>query len=535
MSKLLPKLYPYILFLLGLLFFVPFLGYLPLFDTAEIRPAEVAREMLATNTFRYAQLDFLPAPGVPPLMSWLQALSMRVFGVADSIELAARFPSALVGIVTLLTLFFIGRKKHDARFGLLWALGYLGSVTPFILAKSALPATTGHLFNFLGIVYLFGLFPTTQNRGELRSAGLAGLFFGLAILTNGVLIASFLLIALLLTGYAQMSEQTTSAKIRKGLAVLFFPVLCSVGWLVSVPGNDWMRALSPSRDLSIFPYTLLGVVGILTPIVLSSRYWSANKLTDSSNAEITFEAWMSKVAKQAVIFVVFSPGGILVVWFPLAYLATYHIQQVLRGERQWDKLSTYLLVVSGLLISLLMLAVPVLGLNSEWLAQRITDSFWSVVVQAPVSWAGWEWVIGVALILLTTFFTLRIRRHPLQSVIGLYGSSAVCTLAFAAIILPKIEQYTQGPYINFCEARWGQPVFIQPAFPGYAHLLYTRKKPPVDPKKRELVWFNGRFADKPGYVVATDSIDVYRYRYNPDFELEQEENGYVFFRRKQFR
>ncbi len=535
MIKLPPKLYPFLLFVIGWLILIPFLGYLPLFDTAEIRPAEVAREMLATNVFSYAQIDFLPDYQTAPLLPWLQTFSMRVFGVADNIELAARLPNALMGIMTLLTLFFIGRKKHDARFGLLWALSYLGSVTPLILAKSALTATTGHLFNFLGIVYLFGLFPTTQSGTQLRSAGLAGLFFGLAILTNGALISSFLLIILLVMGYTQMTEQNLSEKLRNCLVVLIFPVLCSIGWLVFVPGADWQRALSPSRDLSVYLYALLGVVGILMPIVLSSRYWSADKATKSATTGIPFDAWMSKVSKGAIIIVGFMPGGLLLLWFPLAYLATYHIHQVLRGERQWYRLNTYLLVISGLVIGLLMLVVPVLGMNPDWVARQTTAPFWSGLAQAPVSWAGWEWLIGVVLILLTLFFALRIRGSVFQSVIGLYGSSAVCTLAFLAIILPKIEQYTQGPLIDFCEARWGQPVFIQPTFSSYAQLFYTRKKPPVAPKKRELVWFNGRFVDKPAYIVATDATDVARYRYNPDFQLEQEEYGYVFFRRKQYR
>jgi len=60
--------------------------------------AEAAREMLVTGDYRRVQIGFQPFAEKPPLFMWIQALSMRIFGVG---EFAARLPNALVGIIAL--------------------------------------------------------------------------------------------------------------------------------------------------------------------------------------------------------------------------------------------------------------------------------------------------------------------------------------------------------------------------------------------------------------------------------------------------
>lgn len=537
MTPLLPKIYPLILLLLGLLFFVPFLGYSPLFDGSELRHAEAAREMLVTQTFRYTQLDFRPDYATPPLLPWLQALSMRVFGVADNAEPAARLPSALMGLVTLLTLFFIGRKKHDARFGLLWALSYLGSITPLVLAKSALPATTGYFFTFLGVLFFVEAL-SDRCHHEVRKLVWAGLFFGLGVLTTDGLIPGFLFILLLLVSYWRGVHEPVPAKVRHTAMVLSLPVVGTVARLSLTPGGDWNQAMFPANS-SDSPFAQLyllagGVVGISLAITLASRYWSAQKPAPADAPELLFRHWMGNAMRSSLVLFIYSPSGVLLLWFFLSYLATYHIHQVLRGERSWDNLTTWLLLLGGLLTGLLMLGVPLLGMHPDWLARQTSDPFWLGVVQAPVSWGGWEWGIGVVLMLATTGFTLAIRRYTVQAIIGLYGSTAVCTITFLAVVVPKIEQYIQGPLIDFCEAKWNQPVYVQPAFTSYAQLFYTRKKPPVRPESRNIHWLANGPVDKQTFIITT-ATDAGRYRYNPNLVLESEEYGYVFFRRKQFR
>ncbi len=130
--RLIDQYIPLLLFVIGLLIFVPFLGAVHLFDWDEINFAEAAREMVLTGEYLRVHIDYQPFWEKPPLFLWMQALSMKVFGMN---EFAARFPNAVCGALTLPLLFIIGRSLHDRLTGLLWTLMYVGSFLPHFSFK----------------------------------------------------------------------------------------------------------------------------------------------------------------------------------------------------------------------------------------------------------------------------------------------------------------------------------------------------------------------------------------------------------------
>src|SRR5688572_19043552 len=110
MMKKIDYLIPFLLIMiLGSVLFIPFLGKVHLFDWDEINFAESAREMLLTKDYFRVQINFKPFWEKPPLFIWLQVLSMKLFGIT---EFAARFPNAIVGIITLMSIYFIGTKNY---------------------------------------------------------------------------------------------------------------------------------------------------------------------------------------------------------------------------------------------------------------------------------------------------------------------------------------------------------------------------------------------------------------------------------------
>jgi 4-amino-4-deoxy-L-arabinose transferase-like glycosyltransferase len=117
----------------GILFFIPSIGNVHLFDWDEINFAESAREMIESGDYLTVQINFQPFWQKPPLFIWMQVLSMKIFGIN---EFAARFPNAICGIVTLLILFGIGRKIYDLKFGLLWVLSYAVQYCPSFILNS---------------------------------------------------------------------------------------------------------------------------------------------------------------------------------------------------------------------------------------------------------------------------------------------------------------------------------------------------------------------------------------------------------------
>ena len=125
MNKYNPIKIQVIIVILAALAFIPFLGRVHLFDWDEINFAEAAREMIVTKNYLTVQIDFQPFWEKPPLFIWMQALSMKLFGIN---EFAARFPNAICGIITLLVVFNIGRKLRDNRFGILWVLAFAANI-----------------------------------------------------------------------------------------------------------------------------------------------------------------------------------------------------------------------------------------------------------------------------------------------------------------------------------------------------------------------------------------------------------------------
>ena len=69
--KLQSRTYLAIIILSGIIFFIPFLGKVHLFDWDEINFAESAREMIVTGNYHRVQINFQPFWEKPPLFFWL--------------------------------------------------------------------------------------------------------------------------------------------------------------------------------------------------------------------------------------------------------------------------------------------------------------------------------------------------------------------------------------------------------------------------------------------------------------------------------
>ena len=168
--------------LISALLFIPFIGNMPLFDWDEINFAECAREMLVTNNYSNVQLYYQPFWEKPPLFIWFQAISMNVFGIN---EFAARFPNAVCGIVTLLVLYFTGKKLNDNKFGLVWAFVYAATLLPQVFFKSGIIDPWFNLFIYIAVYYLILHTNNPVGKFAYKTAILSGVFLGFALLTKG--------------------------------------------------------------------------------------------------------------------------------------------------------------------------------------------------------------------------------------------------------------------------------------------------------------------------------------------------------------
>src|SRR5919198_4964453 len=114
---------------------LPNLGAPSLWDIDEGNNAEAAREMLGCGNWVVPTFNYQLRVDKPALLYWLQAAAYRAFGVN---EFAARLPSALAALATVLMAYELGRRMFGAGTGLLAGL---------ILASSAGFCAAAHFAN----------------------------------------------------------------------------------------------------------------------------------------------------------------------------------------------------------------------------------------------------------------------------------------------------------------------------------------------------------------------------------------------------
>ena len=106
-----------------------------LFNPDESRYSEIAREMLASGDFITPRLNDLVFFDKPILYYWLQAFSMKWFGIN---EWALRFFPAVFGVIGCLCLYLTGYAMFSRKTGVYSAL---------ILASSPLYFFASHYAN----------------------------------------------------------------------------------------------------------------------------------------------------------------------------------------------------------------------------------------------------------------------------------------------------------------------------------------------------------------------------------------------------
>jgi 4-amino-4-deoxy-L-arabinose transferase-like glycosyltransferase len=139
----------------GVLFF-SYLGGWDLWNPDEPRYAQVAREMLQGEGWIIPHLNSAVYYDKPPFLFWLIAGAAKVLGGMS--ETAARLPSAFFGLLTVILLFFFGKKLFDERTGFFAALVLATCGEFFWLARRADLDITLTFFTTLAILLFFSGF-----------------------------------------------------------------------------------------------------------------------------------------------------------------------------------------------------------------------------------------------------------------------------------------------------------------------------------------------------------------------------------------
>ncbi|MET0122552.1 MAG: glycosyltransferase family 39 protein, partial [Candidatus Thiodiazotropha sp. 6PLUC9] len=194
----------------------------PLFDIDEGAFAQATREMALRDDYLTLHLNGEPRHDKPILTYWLQALSVKVFGVT---EFAFRLPSAIAATLwNLLIVIFTWRLTTPSialKAGILMA----GTLGTGIIGKAATADALLNLFLAGTLFSLYFNFTTRQTRYLLAAA----FFTGLGFLTKGP-------IALLIPGLVSLIYSLSIGKFQDWIRIIFSPS----AWLVFLSvGLPW--------------------------------------------------------------------------------------------------------------------------------------------------------------------------------------------------------------------------------------------------------------------------------------------------------
>ncbi len=151
----------------------------------------IAKEIVKTDDFIDTQYNGKPFYDHPPMGYWLMAISYKIFGIN---EFSTRFPSALLGLLSILLIYKIGK--------LLFHSSLIGFVSALILGTSVwyvLRVRSGNLESIFVFFFLLTIFLSIKSTKNFRWFPLIGLSFGALMLTKTLIGISIFPLIILLT------------------------------------------------------------------------------------------------------------------------------------------------------------------------------------------------------------------------------------------------------------------------------------------------------------------------------------------------
>lgn len=449
------------LLLLTIIFSIPFLQFLggiPLIDPDEGRYAEIPREMLERFDFITPTLNYVKYFEKPPLLYWLNALSINYLGQT---EFAARLPSALCGLFTVLATYMIARRIYDRRTAFLSAI-ILGSSAGFLLQSRII--LTDMLLTFC-LTAALGSFIVAVNRQNRQKGSFVWYLFyffcAMAVMTKGligmVFPAGIIFIYLLLSGNWHI---LTKMRLFTGM-LLFLAVTTPWFIAVSLANPEFPHFFFIREHFQRFTSTVHGryqPFWFFLPVMAGTMLpWSffipgalgrtlRDRYHEKGNQGLYLLIWIS------VIFLFFSISSsklipyMLPIFPPLAILIANCFNRAINGRVSELKTAS---MVLGITLTILGVA----GIGYAYLPQAIallteaipskTRELTRFLNNAP-QLSQTACIVTGLLFLLQGIITLISGKKPVRMLVALCLCSLLLELSIPRLIMPAIAR-TESP------------------------------------------------------------------------------------------
>ena len=531
--------YTLILFLLSVLLFPLAIGSVHLFDWDEVNFAEISREMIMNNNFLNVQINYQPFWEKPPLFFWIQALSMKIFGIN---EFASRFPNILVGIISILSLNFVGRKEISNQFGFIWGLVYIGSLLPHFYFKTGIIDPLFNLFIFLSL-YCFYKY---KKDFKVINLILTAILAALAFLTKGPV--AVLIIGLIIIIFIVFNRKTFKFRLLHILfSILLFFAIVSIWFLSEILNGGGMALFNEFIAYQIrlftqseaghgqpFYYHFIVLFFGCFPISLIAFPYLLKKRIFIQDTENTKKLYFLNFLLFWVVLILFSITTTKIVhysslcYFPLSFIAAFIIYKNVKEKRNLNKTSFILIAIVGVILSLIFTALPLIIRFKTQIIPYIKDPFAVQNILLPIQWNGFEFLIGLIYFLFFVLLMFKIKKNS-QNIFYLFFLNAIMLNLLMIFMVPKIEQHVQGSLIAFFKKHQNPKEYVVTyGFKSYAQFFYTNKQKPKNLLSTNENWlFEGKI-DQPVFIVCKimDKEKVLQFK---NIKLLYEKGGFAFF------
>jgi hypothetical protein len=188
-------------------------------------------------------------------------------------------------------------------------------------------------------------------------------------------------------------------------------------------------------------------------------------------------------------------------------------------------------LVIGLILSLAFILLPSIESFKSVIIPLIKDPFAVASLNVQANWNGAEWIVGCLFgIMVLIFFIQQHRGNTVASLHSLLIAYSILLPVYIWQVAPKIEQYSQGPAIEFYKTLQGKDAYVETyGFKSYAQYFYPQQQQHNNPNHTNKDWLFAGEVDKDVYIVAKVTAEE-ECKALPFVELGRK-GGFIFYKR----
>jgi hypothetical protein len=167
--------------------------------------------------------------------------------------------------------------------------------------------------------------------------------------------------------------------------------------------------------------------------------------------------------------------------------------------------------------------------KDKWIHLLSKDAFAQASFSLPVEWPWWICIAGLLFIIASIIgFVWRQTGKFYPALAINAAATGLVLISTFLFLLPRIERYTQGPAIDYFEAKAGQNVYVTTyGFKSYAPYFYFKYPNQANKQTDDANYLLNNQMDKPVYFIAKGPIsDLDKH---PLVKLVGQQGGFKFY------